>query len=245
MKISFVIPAYNEEKFIGECLKAIKRELAGGKYEAEVLVVDNASTDKTREEALKFKGVTVVNEPFKGLVQARRAGFVVSSGQLVANIDADTRVPPGWLQKVMAEFEADNNLVALSGPYLFYDLDLIDRVLVKFFYVVGYLFHLLFHFVFGVGAMLQGGNFIIRRDAFEKVGGYDTSIAFYGEDTDVARRISSVGKVKWTWALPAHSSGRRLKKEGIVLAGVRYAANYFSTISTGRPLTKAYTDIRE
>ena len=56
MKISFVIPAHNEEKLIGKCLESVKRELANGSYDSEVIVVNNASTDGTREAALKFKG---------------------------------------------------------------------------------------------------------------------------------------------------------------------------------------------
>ena len=244
LKISFVIPAHNEEKLIGKCLKSVFEEIKRGDYQTEVIVVDNVSSDKTREEALKFKGVTVVNEPFKGLVQARRAGFVVSTGELVANIDADTMLPKGWLQKVMSEFEKDDNLVALSGPFIYHDLDIIDRVLIKIFYAFGYIFHLLFHYVFRVGAMLQGGNFVIRREALIKVGGYDLSIDFYGEDTDVARRISKVGKVKWAWTLPMYASGRRLREEGIVVSGARYAINYFSTIFSHRPVTRTYTDIR-
>ena len=244
MKLSFVIPAHNEEALIGKCLKSVLKEIKANSYQTEVIVVNNASTDRTREAALHYRGVTVVEEPFKGLVQARRAGFVVSTGELIANVDADTILPRGWLQKVMNEFEKDNNLVALSGPYLYYDLDIIDRVLVKIFYAFGYLFYLLTHYVFGVGAMLQGGNFIVRRDALLKAGGYDITIAFYGEDTDIARRISKVGKVKWTWALPMYTTGRRLKEEGIVVSGVRYAANYFSTIFAGRPFTHTYTDIR-
>ncbi len=244
MKLSFVIPAHNEEKLIGRCLESVLEEIKREKYQTEIIVVDNVSTDKTRETALKFKGVTVVNEPFKGLVQARRAGFVVSTGELVANIDADTMMPRGWLKKVMSEFERDDALVALSGPFIYQDLDVVDRVLVKFFYGFGYLFHLLFHYIFGVGAMLQGGNFIVRRDALLKAGGFDLTISFWGEDTDVARRISKVGKVKWTWGLPMYSSGRRLREEGIVVAGLRYAFNYFSTIFAHRPISQKYTDIR-
>ena len=60
---------------------------------------------------------------------------------------------------------------------------------------------------------MQGGNFVVRRDALQKIGGYDTNISFYGEDTDVARRLSKVGHVKFTFDLPALSSGRRLAKE--------------------------------
>ena len=127
MKISFVIPAYNEEKMIGKCLKSVFDEINRSRTSidstgVEVVVVDNASTDRTREEALKFPNVTVVRENLKGLVYARRAGWVATVGDIVANIDADTMVPAGWLSTVMSEFAKDKNLVALSGPYLYYDI---------------------------------------------------------------------------------------------------------------------------
>ena len=102
MKISFVIPAYNEEKMIGKCLASVFDEINRSRtsltpFETEVVVVDNTSTDRTREEALKFPNVTVVRENLKGLVYARRAGWVATVGDIVANIDADTVVPKGWL----------------------------------------------------------------------------------------------------------------------------------------------------
>ena len=40
------------------------------------------------------------------------------------------------------------------------------------------------------GSMVQGGNFVLRRNGLEKIGGFDTTIAFYGEDTDMARRMN-------------------------------------------------------
>ena len=248
MKISFVIPAYNEEAHVGACLETVLREvkdtnLAIGQ-DVEVVVVNNASTDKTAEVAASYPGTTVVNEPLKGLVMARRAGFVVTTGELVANIDADTRVPRGWLTKVLAEFNADNALVALSGPYLYYDLSLAQRAIVKVFYAFGYLFYLINHYALHKGAMLQGGNFVLRRDAWERAGGFDTSISFYGEDTDVARRLTKFGRVKWTWGLPMETSGRRLAQEGLVRVGYVYAMNFFSISITGRPYTKSHTDIR-
>lgn len=252
MKISFVIPAYNEEQMVGKCLASVFKEIDRTKtrtsdvlvLEAEVVVVDNASSDRTREEALKFPTVTVVRENLKGLVYARRAGWVATSGDIVANIDADTMLPEGWLSTVVSEFAKDKNLVALSGPYLYYDISAFERALVKAFYFFGWLIYLFTHFVLNKGAMLQGGNFVLRRDAWERAGGFDITISFYGEDTDVARRISKQGKVKWTWKLPMYTTGRRLRKEGIVKTGLTYALNFFSVSLLGRPATSAYTDIR-
>lgn len=249
MKVSFVIPAYNEEKSIGPCLSSVFAEIKrvhalGIEVDTEVVVVDNASVDHTREEALKFSDVTVVHEPLKGLVYARRAGFVATSGDIVANIDADTLVPEGWLGAVVREFSEDQKLVALSGPYIFYDAPLYVRAMTRIFYFFGWLVYLFDRFILSKGGMLQGGNFVIRRDAWERAGGFDTSISFYGEDTDVARRISKQGKLKWIWTLPMHTSGRRLMHEGVVRTGVVYALNFFTTNLTGRPATARYTDVR-
>ncbi len=245
MRISIVIPAYNEEERLPVCLSAVERELARASSDAEVIVVNNASTDRTGDVARSYSWVRVVDEPRKGLVRARAAGLAAAAGELIANVDSDTMLPEGWLATVLAEFARDEKLAALSGPFIYYDLPLFQRALVKVFYFFGYLSHLANQYVFRTGAMLQGGNFIVRRTYLERAGGFDTSIEFYGEDTDVARRISKVGKVKWTFRLPMYASGRRLAKEGIITMGLRYAANYLHTLVRGKPLTVAYTDIRD
>jgi len=245
MRISFVIPAYNEERRLPRCLDSIRRELDRTPCDAEVVVVNNASTDHTGDIARTYPWVRVVDEPQKGIVRARHAGLIVSTGELIANIDADTMLPEGWLAKVLHEFSKDKNLAALSGPFIYYDLSRLHRMLTFIFYLFGYVSYLINHHIFRSGAMLQGGNFIVRRTHLERAGGFDTSIEFYGEDTDVARRISKVGRVKWTFRLPMYASGRRLKYEGIVTTGLRYAANYIYILVRGKPFTEVYTDIRK
>lgn len=245
MRISFVIPAYNEERHLPQCLAAVGRELSRTPCDAETIVVNNASTDRTAEIAEKYPFVRIVDEPNKGLVRARHAGLMAATGDIIANIDADTMLPQGWLRTVLKEFEHDEGLAALSGPFIYYDLSVFQRGLTRLFYVGGYLSHLINHHVLGAGAMLQGGNFIVRRTHLEQAGGFDTSIEFYGEDTDVARRISKVGRVKWTFRLPMYASGRRLAKEGVLTTGLRYALNHFYTLFSGTPFTATYTDIRD
>jgi GT2 family glycosyltransferase len=93
--------------------------------------------------------------------------------------------------------------------------------------------------------MVQGGNFVLRRTALEKIGGFNTAIAFYGEDTDIARRMNQVGEVKFTFELKMFSSARRLKKEGTLRIALRYTINYFWTIFGKTPFTKEYTDVRD
>jgi glycosyltransferase involved in cell wall biosynthesis len=250
MKLSFVTPAYNEEGYIGLCIDAILREKAkfvaggGDPNNIEIIVVNNASTDKTADVVKKYQDVTLVNEPHKGIVWARRAGLMASTGDLIANVDADTQITDGWISRVFNEFARDPKLVGLSGPFIYYDAPRKVRFFTRFFYYIGFGFYLIIRFVLRVGSILQGGNFIVRRDALEKMGGYDTNVAFYGEDTDVARRLNKFGHVKFTFKLPALSSGRRLAKEGGITTGFRYATNIVWITFFKHPFTQNYSDIR-
>jgi cellulose synthase/poly-beta-1,6-N-acetylglucosamine synthase-like glycosyltransferase len=243
--LSFVIPAHNEEKYIGHCLLSITKKLHTNSPDVEIIVVDNASTDRTGKIARQFPGVRIVEEPKKGIVLARRAGFLRAAGKLVANIDADTILPPGWIETVLREFQKDRRLVCLSGPFIYYDLSLWARILQRGFYGLAFSVYLINRFVLRVNSMVQGGNFVIKKAAFEGVGGFDVAIDFYGEDADVARRLNRVGRVKFTFRLPILASGRRLAREGILRTGFRYALNYLWVSLCGKPLTKTSTDVRE
>jgi glycosyltransferase involved in cell wall biosynthesis len=242
--VSFVVPAYNEEKHLARTLTAIIGEIRQSGCAAEVIVVNNASTDGTAALAASFPDVIVVNEPEKGLVQARRAGFLRASGTLIANVDADTIVTEGWLSRVLHEFQRNPDLVGLSGPYIYYDISKGKRAAVRAFYVMGYGFYMLNRFVLRAGSMLQGGNFVVRRDALERIGGYNPLYSFYGEDTDLACRLHAVGAVKFTFRLPALSSGRRLLEEGLLRIGTRYAMNFVWATFMHRPFTDDWIDVR-
>jgi len=246
MRLSFVVPAYNEETYLPACLESIlaqTRSLPAGSV--EIIVVNNASTDRTREVALRYPGVQVVDEPRKGLTHARQAGFAASSGEFIANVDSDSRLTPGWIAQVLAAFAEDPQLVAFSGPFVYYDLTPTQLVGVQLFYAAAFLAYILNRYILRAGSMVQGGNFVLRRTALEQIGGFNLDISFYGEDADIARRLHRVGKVKFTFDLKMFSSARRLKKEGMLTIAARYTINYFWTIFSKRPFTEEYIDIRE
>lgn len=243
MKISFIIPAYNEEDYIGDCLRSIFEETKGMAGEMEIIVVNNGSSDRTREVALSFWGVKVIDEVKKGITHTRQAGFLASTGDLIANIDADGRLPRGWLKKVFSEFSKNKNLVALSGPHVHYDLPKLSQISVRIFYYFGYITYLINYYLLKKSAMLQGGNFIVKREAMEKIGGYSLNFDYY-EDTDIASRIYKHGHVKFTFGLPICVSGRRLKKEGLVKSGAQYIINYFWVIFWKKPFSKKHRVVR-
>ena len=85
--LSIVIPAYNEEVLLGRCLDAVIAEVARSGRDVEIVVVNNASTDATGNIAARYP-VRVVDEPNRGIVQARNRGLTETTGELVANLDA-------------------------------------------------------------------------------------------------------------------------------------------------------------
>jgi glycosyltransferase involved in cell wall biosynthesis len=118
--LSIVIPAYNEEHQLATCLDAIAAQTA---MPDEVIVVDNNSSDKTAEVALKYSFVTFLGEKKQGIVFTRNHGFVAVHSDIISRIDADTLLPPNWVERIQ-QFYADpanERLVFTSGAY-FYNL---------------------------------------------------------------------------------------------------------------------------
>ena len=237
LKISLIICAYNEEEYLGECLDAAIQNSKGAFH--EILVIDNASTDRTKEVAEQRPGVRVIRENKKGLTRARERGYQEATGNILAFIDADTRMPKGWMNRVLKEFKKNDELACLSGPYVYYDISKAKRLFVK---VYWYLLATPLYWL--VGYMTVGGNFVIRKDILEKMKGFDTSIEFYGEDTNIARRASEFGKVKFMLGLAMYTSGRRLNKQGIISTFKEYTLNFLSEAFRHKPTTKEYKDLR-
>ncbi len=237
LKISLVIPAYNEELYLPECLeKAIK--YSDGKF-YEIIVVNNNSTDRTKEVALKFPGVRVVDEPIKGLTKARQKGLDEARGDYLAYIDADTRLHPMWFNIVEKFFRKNPEAVSLSGPYRYYDGSKIKNFFMHMVWWVnapiGYML---------AGYMILGGNFVAKKKALLEIGGFDKSIQFYGEDTDLSRRLSKLGKVVFKMNFFIFSSSRRFQKEGLIRTNIVYALNFVWEVLFKRPFTKSYNDCR-
>jgi glycosyltransferase involved in cell wall biosynthesis len=234
MNISIIIPAYNEEKYIGKCLTSVVRHK---KYFAEIIVVDNASTDDTKKIAERFEGVRIVAEPSKGLTKARQRGFVESSGDIIAYIDADTILPDKWAMRLQHAFD-DPQVVCASGPYVYYDTSFVSKLFVWIYWCAAKFIYFFTRF------MVIGGNFAVRRNALIEIGGFDPSITFYGEDTNIARRLYKVGAIRFNMRSYIYTSARRLQKEGYVTMAARYFLNFLSEIFLGKPATEDYKDIR-
>lgn len=230
MKLSFVIPAYNEEKYIGPCLESILQEIKNRPYVIEIIVVNNASTDKTKEIAQSFPGVKVVDEPRKGLTRARQRGLVEAQGELLAYVDADTRMSPDWFSIMEKTFASNENIVSVSGPYKYYDGTKIQRSVMELLWKISAPMTYFF-----VGYMILGGNFVIKKSALMAMGGFDTGIEFYGEDMDIARRVSQFGKSVFRMNFFIYSSIRRFADQGLFKISFLYAVNFLWQVFFHRP----------
>lgn len=238
MRISVIIPAFNEENYIAKTLERITQYASPSLL--EIVVVNNASNDRTAQVAQGFPKVRVVNEPQKGLTRARQAGLKAAQGDVLAFVDADSLVPENWFKIIEREFSADPDLVCLSGPYIYYDTPGWQQWMVRWLY-----YGLLARFIyFFTRYMASGGNFVAKKSALEKIGGFNTKIDFYGEDTDIARRLHEVGKVKFLAEFFMPTSGRRFAKEGTFKTGAKYVANYTSVMVAKKPVSKTYSDVR-
>ncbi len=210
--ISVVIPAYNEQADIAHVIGDLKKQNYKGKF--EIIVCDNGSTDKTAEIA-KNLGAKVVTESQKGVTFARQTGFGAARSEIIASTDADSRLPVNWLTTLASEFQKKPQTVAVSGMFDFYDGSVVLRALTY-----------LFNFpMFCIFSWYSGANMAVRREAYDKVGGFDVAVPI-SEDSDLAVRLRDVGKVVRLANFKVKTSARRFNKLGLVGGLWDYTTTY-------------------
>lgn len=179
MSISLVVPAYNEENSISLTLEHIDRAVKylreRGGPPAEILVVDNASTDRTVELAQVSKA-RVVHETVKSVAKARNTGAKMAQGDILVFVDADVTVPETLLWRI-TQLMSDSVYVGGAVDTDYQPVRLSVRIYLKTWRIAGKLL-----------MMAQGAAQFIRRDAFFSLGGYDEML-FMGEDVDFYWRL--------------------------------------------------------
>ncbi len=235
--ITVVIAAHNEERRLGHCLPSVSAAAAG--RHAEIIVVDNCSTDGTAAAA-RAAGVRVIGEHALGAVNAKAAGVVAARAPLVAVLDADSVCPPDWLAKIARAFAADPRLVGLSGPARYTGARAWVYVVMWWWY--GY--WKLVQALAGTAYYAVGTNVAFRREAFTRAGGFDTNVLVGGDEVGLFRRLRRVGPTRYTDELWVETDPRRTEVGffrfffGTVL--LHYVFNYLIYRLTGRSFLKRY-----
>lgn len=243
LRLAIIVCAYNEAACLARCLHSL---LAQSRPADEIIVVDNASTDGTGAIAAAVPGVRVVAEGRKGLVVAREAGRLATTADLLLYLDADCLAPPDWLCRIERCFSRRPHLIALSGTYRFHDWHLAGRLLIRAYdLTVAPATHLFVKYVLRKGVVFYGGNFAVRRQALEAIGGFDTRIEFHGEDTNLGRRLAAAGEVALRDDCFVYTSARRYRAMGTWAVVGLYVRNFWSEILRQRPADSTHQDVRD
>lgn len=195
IKISVVVPAFNEEKIISDCLRHLIKQDTDIFY--EIIIVDNNSTDKTSQVVKDFinkhkdKKIIILKEEKRGVAHARQKGFEKAQGEIIASTDADSRVHKDWLSYIINSFKKYPDISALAGPYDFYDETILIKILRKPVTEIS----IIMDKICGWGKNhVPGANFAIYKKDFEEVGGFDEKLHF-GEDLELSIRLHRAGKI--------------------------------------------------
>jgi len=181
MRLSVIIPAYNEEKYLPETLERIVAALSVAECDSEIIVVDNESADKTREIAEGF-GAKVIRESVHNIGKVRNTGGKAAVGDVLVFVDADTLVPDVLFRKIAGAMEDEK----CFGGAVSVEYGELKRRWMKF-YLLGWKF---WEKVFN---SKQGATQFCRADAFHEIGGYDENI-YVGEDVEFYWRLTKYAR---------------------------------------------------
>jgi glycosyltransferase involved in cell wall biosynthesis len=184
MSISVIVPAYNEERYLGETLKNIQKAkeflLRKDSVPTEIIVVDNGSTDSTSDIALST-GARIVRETKHNVARVRNAGASVAKGNVLVFIDADTIVPDELLWRINKVMESPS---CFGGAV---DTDYRPaKTLVK-------IYLQLWRMLGKLAGMAQGATQFCRSEVYVSMLGYDESL-YIGEDIDFYWRMKQFAK---------------------------------------------------
>lgn len=189
MKFSILVPAYNEEQSIASCLNSITSLTF---HDKEIIVIDDASTDRTTQVVERFlgKGVILIRrEKNGGRAAALNSGLQTAQGDVVITTDADTVVPSDWLDRYTVCLE-QRGVVAAGGAY---EASNKDNALAHATSILDQILNGVFKKSL-VPNKLSGVNSAIRREALSDLGGFNEN-SWWSEDSELGWKLQKMGKV--------------------------------------------------
>ncbi len=203
-EISVIIPALNEERYIGHAIKGLTSQTFKN---FETIVVDGGSIDNTVKIAKKHAKVIVQKKP--GAAIARNSGARIARGRLLLFLDADTWPSPHLLE-IYRKIFANGKVVAATGPV--FPLEKVRADVSAGYFFVSMIF--VKASVLLSRPCIVGSNFAVRKDAFVKAGGFNPKMITY-EDWDLSLRLKKIGRIKFVNNAEVKTSARRINAWGV------------------------------
>lgn len=230
--ISVIIPAYNEEELLPKCLESFKTQTF---RDFEIIVVDNNSTDKTAEIAEKYDA-RVVKEKIQGMIPARERGFREAKAEIIARTDADTIVPPDWLEIIYRILMKEKQLAGVTGPFYSKSGKISDYIIKIWSFILIYILGKM-----SLGHIpLIGSNMALRKSFWKNIHVH-TDDRLFLEDWDLSCHLSELGELKYEPKLTVPLATRRFKTiSGLMNYLTRYPFRYFITIWTHHPFFRRH-----
>ncbi|TAK88946.1 glycosyltransferase [Patescibacteria group bacterium] len=228
--VSIVVPTLNEEKYLPDLAASIDAQTAPP---LEVIAVDK-STDTTPQLIMSY-GYTKVAQG-QGVATARDQGFEVAKGDIIVSTDADSVLPPTYIEAVQRVF-ADPAVAAVFGPVYLSDGPWIARLASRSLFSLFLRFSLLIR-----RPNLNGMNFACRASAYRKTGGFNRKL-ITGEDVELGYRLQRQGRIVYDPAVKVYTSARRVKGQGI-LGFTWYHIKNFLRLASGRPGSTNFKQFR-
>lgn len=232
---SVIIPAFNEEKYIGKTLESLKLQSF---KDFEIIVGDSYSSDRTIQIAEEY-GAKIVQTSKRSVGAGRNAAAKQAQGKILVFIDADTVAAENLLKEIKQRIESDPSISGGTCPILFdsenstrqFPLawlfgDILIRILIR----IG------FPHIYGICAFYQ-------KKVFSRAGGFREDLALY-EDHEFAQRVKGFGKLIFIKNTHAKTSTRRYKKWGIFKQTRIWGQVLLSRILTGHIPNLPYEKIR-
>jgi len=223
MKISVIIPAYNEEENLPRIISSLRKQTF---KDFEIIVIDNNSRDNTFRVAKKLADKSYKCKE-QGISPARNLGANKSKSDIIAFIDADAIASPKWLETINRAFENDKNLSAISGLDLYENDNWFKRAqLTLFTFSIFYAAKILNFFG---NPVVIGNNMAIKKELFQKAGGFDKIIV---EDYYFSKKLGKLKNIKTRIDrnMKIELSSRRMKKGGISKTILLWAVCMFKKI---------------
>jgi len=197
IKISIVIPAFNEGENIRECVRSLKAQ-DFPKDDFEIIAVDNNSTDDTLE-LIKTLDIPYTVEYTKGPAAAKNAGIKMATGNIIAFVDGDCVADGKWLKEIVTVFK-DSNTGCVAGEIMAMEHENMSH-LEQFLIKKGHLSqnqHVKNPFL----PFAATANAAYRKEVFEKIGLFDEALHI-GEDADMSWRMQLKTNYKLTFSSSA------------------------------------------